>query len=134
MKPKNQLSSDQFLKLVGDNKDAKGKQNKHRNTIVMDPDHGKFDSKGELRRYKELLILQRAGQIDRLERQTAFLLIPKSDKFRKIVYNADFTYYENDHFIVEDFKNPYNRKKDKAYRLKKIMMYHFHGIEIKETM
>lgn len=128
MRPKNQLTPDQFLKLVG----KKGKS-KHKNSIVVDPEYGKFDSKGELSRFRELLILQKSGEITSLERQKEFILIPKSDKFRKVSYIADFIYIENGELVVEDFKNPHLRKKDRVYLIKKTLMYHVHNILIKET-
>ena len=69
----------------------------------------KFDSKKEMRRYKELLLLQRAKKINFLELQPKFLL---QEKFkykgkteRAIYYIADFKYLRDDgKVVVEDVK------------------------------
>lgn len=59
-----------------------------------------FDSKKEYRRYRELCLMERAGEIDNLERQVKFELIPTQKKNGKVVeracsYVADFVYNEN---------------------------------------
>jgi hypothetical protein len=107
-----------------------------------------FDSKKELRRYNELLLLQRAGEISDLKRQVEYELIPaqyetkeqysKSGKRlkdkrglleRRVCYVADFVYKTKDgETVVEDTKGI---KTDK-YILKRKMMLFFHGIRIKE--
>lgn len=55
-----------------------------------------FDSIAESKRYKELALLQRAGEIQNLELQPRFLLqesFKKNGKtYRKIEYIADFSY------------------------------------------
>ena len=55
-----------------------------------------FDSIAESKRYKELALLQRAGEIQNLELQPRFLLqesFKKNGKtYRKIEYIADFAY------------------------------------------
>lgn len=55
-----------------------------------------FDSAAEARRYKELKLLERAGEISNLELQPRFLLqdsFKKNGKtYRKIEYIADFKY------------------------------------------
>lgn len=67
-----------------------------------------FDSTKEAKRYKELKLLERAGEINNLELQPHFLLqesFRKNDKtYRKIEYVADFKYTENGKTIVEDVK------------------------------
>ena len=67
-----------------------------------------FDSIQESKRYKELKLLERAGEIQNLELQPHFLLQDSFRKngrtFRKIEYIADFKYIENGKTIVEDVK------------------------------
>lgn len=67
-----------------------------------------FDSAKEAKRYKELKLLEQAGEINNLELQPHFLLqesFRKNDKtYRKIEYVADFKYTENGKTIVEDVK------------------------------
>lgn len=81
--------------------------NKYRNKKVI-VDGEEFDSKKERNRYKELRLLERAGEISNLELQPRFLLQDKFKKngktYRKIEYVADFKYIENGKTIVEDVK------------------------------
>lgn len=67
-----------------------------------------FDSVLEAKRYKQLALLERAGEIKNLKLQVPFLLqesFRKNGKtFRKIEYIADFKYIENGKIIVEDVK------------------------------
>ena len=70
----------------------------------------KFDSKKELLRYRQLLLLQEEGKIMELNRQVPFELIPtqryKNKTYRGCKYYADFTYREPDNplLVVEDVK------------------------------
>lgn len=81
--------------------------NKYRNKKVIVAEK-EFDSKREGNRYKELKLLERAGEIKDLELQPRFLLQDSFKKngrtFRKIEYVADFKYIENGKAIVEDVK------------------------------
>ena len=67
-----------------------------------------FDSVKEAKRYKELKLLERAGEISNLELQPRFLLQDSFKKngrtYRKIEYIADFKYIEKGRTIVEDVK------------------------------
>ena len=68
-----------------------------------------FDSVKEARRYKELALLERAGEIQNLELQPRFLLQEgfkkNNKKWRKLEYVADFKYIENGKTIIEDVKS-----------------------------
>lgn len=95
-----------------------------------------FDSVKEYRRYCELRLLERAGKIANLQRQVKFELLPaQRDKRtgklleRAVSYVADFTYYDEEFYIVEDVKG----YKTPEYKLKKKMMLYFHGIKIQEV-
>lgn len=91
--------------------------NKYRNKKVQ-IDMYVFDSIAESKRYKELVLLQRAGKITELQLQPKFLLqesFRKNGKtYRKIEYIADFMYEENGQVIVEDVKG----KETEVFRLK----------------
>jgi hypothetical protein len=63
-----------------------------------------FDSGMEASRWQELCLLQRVGQIQELQRQVKFELIPKQNGERAVNYKADFTYTEGGEKIVEDVK------------------------------
>ena len=92
-----------------------------------------FDSKAEARGYLELRLLERAGEIRKLELQKKYVLIPKQDGERAVTYVADFVYeeaYQNGwREVVEDVKGC----KTEVYRLKKKLMLHMLGIRIRET-
>ena len=96
-----------------------------------------FDSQKEARRYSELKILVRVGEISELELQKSFVLA-ESVKFNNeprakpdIRYVADFAYMENGVMIVEDVKSKATKSLP-VYRLKKHLMKSIHGIEIQE--
>ena len=86
-----------------------------------------FDSKKECRRYSELKILERRGDISGLEVQPEFLIEVNGIKVCK--YIADFRYREKGKIIVEDVKGI----RTPLYRIKKKLMAAVFGIEIKET-
>ena len=105
-----------------------------------------FDSQLEANRYGELLMMERAGEISKLQTQVPFELIPakrEPDKKgprggvikgnvieRAVIYKADFVYKDkHGNKVVEDTKGV----KTKDYRLKKKLMLHVHGIRIKEV-
>lgn len=89
-----------------------------------------FDSLFELRRWKELKMLEKAGIITNLKRQVRFPLIEKSQYGREIAYIADFTYVEKGKQVVEDTKS--EATKTPLYRLKKRLVAEKYGIVIKE--
>ena len=107
-----------------------------------------WDSVKEYRRYCELSLLERAGEIHNLERQKPFELIPAQYEYyarygkngkrlkdgkrcieQSVVYKADFVYTENGLTVVEDTKG--FRTKD--YIIKRKLMLWVHGIKIKEV-
>jgi hypothetical protein len=99
-----------------------------------------YDSKKEAMRALELKQMQKNGKIFELEEQVSFELIPKQVKDGKVLeractYKADFAYYLKDsnffyrELVVEDVKG----MKTEVYRIKKKLMLHVHGIQIKEV-
>jgi hypothetical protein len=103
------------------------KPSKYRNrkTVV---DGVTFDSAAEAKRYGELRLLERAGQITGLELQPSFPLIVNNLKV--CTYRADFTYQDAaKNRVVEDCKGFLTP----TYRLKKKLMLAVHGVEIFET-
>lgn len=90
---------------------------------------GWFDSQGELRRWQELKLLEKAGQIKELKRQVEYELIPKIGALRAIKYRADFVYQEGAKEVVEDYKG----FRDRLYKLKARLMLWRHNITILET-
>ena len=61
-----------------------------------------FDSAQEYRRWHELLLLERAGKIERLERQ----LVIKIEAYGEHMWNVepDFAYFENGVRVYDDCK------------------------------
>ncbi len=105
--------------------------NKYKNRKVQ-IDRYVFDSVKEGKRYRELALLEQAGEISDLELQPRFLLQDKFRKngkaFRKIEYVADFMYKQNGKTIVEDVKGI----KTDVFKLKlKLFEYKYPELEIK---
>ena len=100
----------------------------------VESDGVKFDSKRELARWNQLKMLESAGHITDLKRQVPFEVVPSVNldgkKQRAVVYVADFTYTEEPGYMtVEDskgFKTP-------DYIIKRKLMKHVFGIEVKES-
>lgn len=114
-----------------------------------------FDSKREAKRYAELKLLERAGEITDLQRQVKFELIPAqyetverwSDKTGKRLkdgkrllekecsYIADFVYCMDGRLVVEDVKG-YRDPQSAGYAkfvIKRKLMLYVHGIRIQEV-
>ena len=96
----------------------------------------RFDSKKEAERFDELMLMLQAGAISDLRLQQEFTLIEAyttSDgkKVRAERYKADFTYWQNGEFVVEDVKS--KATKTKTYEIKKKQMRDKYGIEIREV-
>lgn len=92
---------------------------------------GTFDSQKEYRRWCELKLMLRAGEIKELQRQVKFELIPKQAGEKAIHYVADFVYIDNrtGQKVVEDSKGA----KTDVYIIKRKLMLHKYGIKILET-
>ena len=103
-----------------------------------------FDSKKEYKRWCELRLAERAGEITELRRQVKYVLIPSQREKvwniekncfevgkvieREVSYVADFVYKKDGELIVTDTKG--FRTPD--YIMKRKMMLYFHNIRIKE--
>ena len=101
-------------------------RSKYRNvkTVV---DGVTFDSGAEARRYGELKLLERAGEIENLELQPKFDCIIDGKKVCR--YRADFSYFTKEKRVVEDVKG----FKTPVYRLKKKLVEAlFPGVTITE--
>lgn len=125
-------------------------QSKYYNVKTKTSDGLVFDSYKEARRWEQLLLLQKSGEITDLRRQVAYELIPaqyetverygKTGKRlkdtvrlveRKVEYVADFVYNDakTGEMIVEDAKGV--RTKD--YIIKRKLVFAVYGIKIKEV-
>ena len=123
--------------------------NKYRNRKVIQ--NGiTYDSAKEARRHTELILLEKAGKIQNLQRQVKFVLIPAQREYcneiytkgkkkgcfkpgklieKELSYIADFVYTENGKGVVEDTKG----FRTQEYKIKRKLMLYIHGIRIKET-
>lgn len=94
----------------------------------------KFDSKREMLRYIVLDDMQNKGEIEDLQLQVPFILIPPFElngkKYKGMKYIADFTYKKDGKVVVEDVKG----MRTDVYKIKKKLMAYVHKIEIKEVM
>ena len=117
--------------------------NKYRNTKTI-VDGIEFASRKEASRYRELKLLEQNGDIQDLQRQVKYILIPaqrepdivgvrggiKKGKVveKEVAYIADFVYTQGEQTIVEDTKG----FRTKEYIIKRKMMLYFYGIKIRE--
>lgn len=88
----------------------------------------RFASKREARRYRQLELLQKAGEISGLCLQPRFPISVNGEHVCE--YRADFSYKDKSgEVVVEDVKGV----KTPVYRLKKRLVRALYGVEIKET-
>lgn len=123
----------------------------HAEKITIDGET--FDSRKEARRWQDLRLLEKAGEISDLRRQIKYTLIPtqreapivtKTGKIKpgkliekEVSYVADFVYQDahTGETIVEDVKG-YRDPGSAGYKvfvLKRKMMLYFYGIRIREV-
>lgn len=96
-----------------------------------------FDSKKEAKRYVALRDMQTLGIITDLKMQVPFEWQSTHESIggsgdtliTKHKYVADFTYFENGEWVVEDVKGT----RTAEYKRKKRIVEHVFGINIKET-
>ena len=125
----NKLLEDVKSEIQGDApKKNKSKYGSHKITV----DGITYDSEKEYRRHRELLLMQKAREIQKLDRQVPFVLIEKSEYGREIKYVADFVYFQDGKKIVEDVKS--EPTKTPLYKLKKRLLAEKYGIVISEHM
>lgn len=108
-------------------------KSKYRN-IKTTIDGIKFDSKKEAERYKELKLLERAGEIKYLQLQKEFVVVPESELYKEVVYKADFVYTEikTNKRIIEDVKGYRKGTAYTIFKIKQKLMYHIYGLEVVE--
>lgn len=111
------------------------KYNSHKVTVQGET----YDSQKEYRRACELRLLERAGEISKLQRQVKFELIPAQKIDGKVVkratnYMADFTYFDKTgNFHVEDVKGYKQGQAYALFSIKSKLMLQVHGILVEEV-
>ena len=129
----------QILRKLGQ---TKGKQKENKFNARKDSRGAiRFDSQREARRYDELMLLLKAGDIRKLKLQPQYTLqesyvAPDGERIRAIRYVADFSYERRDErdewtLIVEDVKS--RATATQVYRNKKKMMREVYGISVQEV-
>ena len=93
-----------------------------------------FDSIREAKRYDELALMLKAGQIKGLRIQQSFTMqegyvTADGETVRPIVYKADFVYWKDGERIVEDAKGV----RTEEYKLKRKLMLERFGISVEEV-
>lgn len=106
----------------------------NRKTVV---DGIAFDSRKEAKRYQELKLLEKAGEIKDLRRQVKYELIPRQKingkvVERKVEYVADFVYLQNGDIVVEDVKGYREGPAYSLFTIKRKLMLYVWGIKIVE--
>jgi hypothetical protein len=86
-----------------------------------------------MKRFITLKEMEERKEITDLQLQVRFELQPTfklgNETIRSITYIADFTYYQNDEYIVEDCKG----FRTETYKLKKKLFEYKYGIKLKEV-
>lgn len=139
-RPVERLTVQQFRDLQSGQTKQKGgthRKNKYGSRRI-ETDDGSFDSAGEHTRYCTLMLLQRTGQIKDLKRQVRFALIVNGEHIsienkigvrRRLYYEADFTYIEDDKLVIEDFKG----FDTSVSRLKRAIVEAMHSTRVRIT-
>lgn len=114
-------------RLTEDGRIMKGRsgRRKYGNQPITVDGH-RFDSKAEAAYYAELKIRLDAGEIDKLELQPEFELLPSftrnGKKERAITYRADFSWIEDGNRVVVDVKGA----ETKVFKMKRKMLLYFY--------
>ncbi len=123
------LSEDEYASLLTGRAPKEAKPSKYRN--VKKTWNGiEFQSTKECNRYIDLRAQASTGEIKALERQKEFELWVNDQLICS--YVADFVYYRDGKYIVEDVKSKVTRKLP-VYAIKKKLMLAVRGIEIQEV-
>lgn len=124
----------------------KSKYKAHKTVI----DGIQFDSIKEGRRYTELKLLERAGEISDLQMQVKFVLIPAQREpdtvgarggihkgkliEHECSYIADFTYKDSEgKLVVEDVKGYKGGGAYGVFKIKRKLMLYIHKIKVEEV-
>lgn len=118
------------FRAKGRTRPTPGKKSKYR-AVPTVADGIRFASKKEAKRYGELKLMEKAGELFRLELQKVFYLHASSARFGPMLigkYVADFVYWRNGEHIIEDVKG----FKTPLYRWKKRHVEAQYGVKIVE--
>ena len=127
-----EIDAADYLKLVGTNSanDLVPKQSKYGN-VKTEGDGVMFDSKREAGRYRELKLLQDAGEISHLVLQPRYTLVVKGELIATYIGDFEYRDLRTHDDVIEDVKS--SATKTPVYRIKKKLMKALYGIEIQEV-
>jgi len=92
-----------------------------------------FDSIKESERYLILKDLQKKRKIAELFVHPEFILIEKNDKFKPVIYKADFSYVDCSlKYLIEDVKGLRKGAAYSLFKIKQKLMYDRYKIEVIE--
>ena len=97
--------------------------------IPTEVDGVRFASRMEARRYQELRLLERAGEIEGLEMQVRYPIVVNGVKVCEYVSDFEYRDLSTGRWIVEDVKG----KATPVYKLKAKLMRAVHHVEIQEV-
>lgn len=123
-----EMTLDEYRAILND--PEPGKKNKFSAIKTIASDGTKCDSKAEARRWENLLLMQRAGEISELQAHPAWNI--EINGYHVTRYTADASYIDHGILVVEDVKSKPTRKKV-DYIIRKKLMYALFKIEIKEV-
>lgn len=105
---------------------VKPKRRNKFNAVKVEADGYTFDSKAEHRRYCELKLLERAGEIDRLTVHPRWGFFGGEDDEMSASYEADFMYFVGHRRVIEDVKSEPTAAIAK-FKLQRLLLWKFHG-------
>lgn len=105
---------------------------KYGNTKVTDAEGNVHDSTKEYRRWCELELRARAGEISQLHRQPVFEIVVNGVLVCRYIADASYVETASGRRITEDCKSAITRK-NPVYRLKAKLLKATHGITITEV-
>ncbi len=114
--------------LIAEKKPKKSKYHSQK----IDADGLTFDSKKEYKRYRELKLLLKVGEIGFLARQVEYTFQIKGGKIASYFADLVYTDVKTGQIIVEDVKSEVTRTLP-VYRLKRKLMWLQHRIKIREV-
>lgn len=98
-----------------------------------------FDSIAEHDRYIELLVLEKAGKISKLECHPRYEILPPQktpegrQNFKGVIYTPDFRYVRDGKTVVEEVKSEYTRH-EKDYVIRRKLILYTLGIYVEEIV
>ncbi len=111
--------------------EAKKKRSKYKAKAVIDEDGIRHASKKQARRWEDLKILLKAGEINNLKREVTIPLVVNGIKVCS--YRADHVYsLKNGEMVVEDVKGFKGGLAYSFFKIKAKLVKAVHGIEVQE--